>query len=60
MTTAKNAFLKHIEECSRIVATWPKWKQDACKAAIHIEPESEDHYQQRKAAQRVYDYWPGD
>ena len=30
-------FLKYLEEASRIVATWPKWKQDGSDVTKFIE-----------------------
>lgn len=54
----KSSLLEHCERCSKLVATWPAWKSRSM--AIPIQQESQAQFEARKAAQRAYDYWPGD
>lgn len=32
-----DAFIKHLEDASRIVATWPKWKQELLGGVASVE-----------------------
>lgn len=36
-----NDFFEYLEEASRIVATWPKWKQDGSDATQFLENHNE-------------------
>lgn len=56
MTKRASTLLEQIAQATKEINHWPEWK----KTINWPEQESEEAFQQRKAAQRAYSYWPED